>query len=404
MSSAVKIIKRGKNEILTEVRVSQDERTGPESTREIVKTVKGWISELHQRRRDEQLATSAFRKIRVALPLIVLFFLGLGTESDGQQLRDAFRKVEPAVVIVRTEQKGLAPFPQQGMVSLNGLGSGVLISNDGKVLTAAHLVQAADRTVVEFSRGEQIPARVTSSAFAADIAVLQLERTPVNAVAATLGDSDKVDVGDQIFVVGAPYGLSRTLTAGHVSGRHTLNERSENTTAVEFLQTDAAINSGNSGSPVFNLDGEVMGIVSNIMSRSGGSEGLAFAATSNTARRLLLEQKPFWSGIEGLLVDGDLARALNLPQPAGVLVQRVAEGSIAWRWGIHAGKLRANVEGEEFILGGDIILRVNGVPVEQSGSYDEIYASIGRLKPGDNLVISLFRQGHIVKLSIPTTP
>jgi len=402
MNSAVKIIKRGKNEIVTEVRAGQDEGTGPQSTREMMRTVKGWI-ELHRRRRDEQLASSAFRKVRVTLSLLILSFWVLGTESNGQQLRDVFRRVEPAVVIVRTEQKGLAPFPQQGMVSLNGLGSGVLISNDGKVLTAAHLVQAADRTVVEFSGGELIPARVTGTAFSADVAVLQLEHNPVNAVAATLGNSDKVDVGDQIFVVGAPYGLSRTLTAGHVSGRHTLNKRSENTTAVEFLQTDAAINSGNSGSPVFNLDGEVMGIVSNIMSRSGGSEGLAFAATSNTARRLLLEQKPFWSGIEGLLVDGDLARALNLPQPAGVLVQRVAEGSIAWRWGIHAGELRANVEGEEFILGGDIILRVNEVPVEQSGSYDEIYASIGRLKPGDNLVISVFRQGHIVKLSIPTT-
>lgn len=165
MNSAVKIIKRGKNEILTEVRAGKDERTGPQGTREIVRTVKGWISELHQRRRDEQLASSAFRKVQVTLSLLILSFWGLGTESDGQQLRDAFRKVEPVVVIVRTEQKGLAPFPQQGMVSLNGLGSGVLISNDGKVLTAAHLVQAADRTVVEFSRGELIPARVTGSAF-----------------------------------------------------------------------------------------------------------------------------------------------------------------------------------------------------------------------------------------------
>ena len=404
MNSAVKIIKRGKNEILTEVQAGQDDGTDTQTTREMMRTVKGWIAELHRRRQDEQLASSTFRKFRVTIALVMLSFLGLPTESDGQQLRDAFRRVEQAVVIVRTEQKGLPPFPQQGMVSLNGLGSGVLISNDGKVLTAAHLVQSADRTVVEFSRGELIPARVTGSAFSADVAVLQLERIPANALAATLGDSDKIDVGDQIFVVGAPYGLNRTLTAGHVSGRHTLNKRSENTTAVEFLQTDAAINSGNSGSPLFNLDGEVMGIVSNIMSRSGGSEGLGFAATSNTARRLLLDQKPFWSGIEGLLVDGDLARALNLPQPAGVLVQRVAEGSIAWRWGIHAGRLRANVEGEEFILGGDIILRVNEVPVERGGSYDEIYASLGKLKPGDNLVISVFRQGQIVKLSIPTTP
>jgi serine protease Do len=229
------------------------------------------------------------------------------------------------VVIVRTEQKGLAPFPQQGLVSLNGLGSGVLISNDGKVLTAAHLVQSADKTMVEFSEGELIPASVIGTAMSADVALLQLERIPSNYVAANLGDSDKVEVGDEMFVVGAPYGISRTLTAGHVSGRRGLNKRNENTIPVEFLQTDAAINSGNSGSPMFNLKGEVIGIVSNIMSRSGGSEGLAFAATSNTARRILLEQKPFWTGIEGLVVDGNLARALNLTQPAGMLVQRVAE-------------------------------------------------------------------------------
>jgi len=341
-------------------------------------------------------------KTQTAVSIGFLLMLGVWTRSNGQELRDAFRKVQQAVVLVRTQQKELAAYPQEGMVSLNGLGSGVLISNDGKVLTAAHLVQAADKTVVEFSNGELIPARVISSAIYADVALLQLEHTPIDAGAATLGDSDKVDVGDQIFVVGSPYGISNTLTAGHVSGRRALEKRIGSGSAIEFLQTDAAINRGNSGSPVFNLDGQVVGIISNIMSKSGGSEGLAFAATSNTARKLLLEQKPFWSGIEGVLVDGDLAKALNLPQPAGVLVQRVAEDSIAWRWGISSGKLRANVEGDELLLGGDIILGVNDIPVEEgSGSYDEIGASIGNLKPGENLVIKLLRHGQIVKLSIP---
>src|SRR5215510_9305394 len=287
-------------------------------------------------------------------PLLIICLCSVGSESQAQELREAFRSVQPAVVIVRTEQKDLAPFPQQGQVSLNGLGSGVLISNDGKVLTAAHLVQAADRTMVEFSEGELIPARVIGCSFSADVALLQLERQPVNHVAATLGDSDSAEVGDEIFVVGAPYGITRTLTAGHVSGRRIQNIEKETTKAVEFLQTDAAINTGNSGSPVFNLKGEVIGIVSNIMSRSGGSEGLAFAATSNTARHLLLEQKPFWTGIEGLRVDGSLASALNLPQPAGVLVQRVAEGSIASHCGLRPGTLRATVEGQEIILGGDV--------------------------------------------------
>src|SRR5262249_34678388 len=128
---------------------------------------------------------------------------------------------------------------------------------------------------------------VIGCALSADVALLQLDRSPANYVAAKLSDSDEVAVGDEIFVVGAPYGISNTLTAGHISGRRVLNNRGPNAN-IEFLQTDAAINSGNSGSPVFNLKGEVVGIVSNIMSKSGGSEGLAFAATSNTARRALL--------------------------------------------------------------------------------------------------------------------
>jgi len=341
---------------------------------------------------------------RITLGLGLMILSGVWNQSQGQQLREAFRKVEQAVVIVRTAQKELAPYPQEGMVSLNGLGSGVLVSSDGKVITAAHLVQAADAIVVEFADGTVIPAQVVGTTLSADVALLQLERPPLNLAPATLADSDQVAVGDEIFVVGAPYGLSHTLTAGHISGRYTVNKGTENT-LVEFLQTDAAINRGNSGSPLFSLNGEVIGIVSRIMSNSGGSEGLAFAASSNTTRRLLLEQKPFWSGIEGLLVDGNLAKALNLPQPAGVLVQRVAEGSLAWRWGIHAGTQRANVEGQELVLGGDIILGVNDVPVEESGgSCGDIYASISKLKPGDNLVIKLFRRGQIVKLSLPVAP
>ena len=340
--------------------------------------------------------------IRVGFSLGLIAVLGLISESQGQQLREAFRGVQQSVVIVHTVQKGLAPFPEQGLVSSNGLGSGVLISNDGKILTAAHLVQSADKTMVEFSEGELIPAKVIGTSVSADVALLQLEQGPGSYRPAKLGNSDSMDVGDEVFVVGAPYGISRTLTAGHISGRRTL-KRNENTTAVEFLQTDAAINTGNSGGPLFNVSGEVMGIVSNILTQSGGSEGLGFAATSNTARRLLLEQKPFWTGIEGLMVEGKVAKALNLNQAAGVLVQRVAEGSIAWRWGIRGGTLRANIEGADLILGGDIILKVNGVLVENDGSYDEIYQSISRLKTGETLDITLLRQGQVWKLTIPTT-
>src|SRR6266542_3559035 len=299
--------------------------------------------------RISKLLSLSVRVVRAALLPLALCIFAWDTQSHGQQLREAFRGVQQAVVIVRTEQLGLAPYPQQGLASSNGLGSGVLISND-RVLTAAHLVESADRTTVEFPQGELIPARVLGCALSADVALLELDHSPANYLAAKLADSDQVAVGDEIFVVGAPYGISNTLTAGHVSGRRAVNIKSSKTT-VEFLQTDAAVNSGNSGSPIFNLKGEIVGIVTNIMSKSGGSEGLAFAATSNTARHSLLEQKPFWTGIEGFRLEGSLARALNLPQPAGILVQRVAQGSIAWRSGIHPGTLRATVEGEDVILG-----------------------------------------------------
>lgn len=144
--------------------------------------------------------------IRLGLSLGMLCLLGSRTESHGQQLREVFHSVQQAVVVVRTVQQGLAPFPEQGLVSSNGLGSGVLIFNDGKVLTAAHLVQSADKTLVEFSEGELIPARVIGTSVSADVALLQLERSPGNYAAAKLGNSDLMDVGDEVFVVGAPYG------------------------------------------------------------------------------------------------------------------------------------------------------------------------------------------------------
>ncbi|MBV9929203.1 MAG: trypsin-like peptidase domain-containing protein [Acidobacteria bacterium] len=344
-------------------------------------------------------------KFRCALLLAFLFLPAAWTTSNGQQLREAFRKVRQSVVIVRTKQVEVAPAPGQVMSVVDGLGSGVLISNDGRILTAAHVVQTADVALVVFPDGQEIEAHVIGSDVRADVALLKLDHPPAGIAPVAVGDSDKVEVGDQIFVIGAPYGLEQTLSAGHVSGRHQLDRKTESSGGVEFLQTDAAINSGNSGGPVFTMDGEVVGIVSSIMSRSGGSEGLAFATASNTAKRLLLERRPVWSGIDGLLVTGDLARALNLPQPAGVLVQRIGEGSIASRLGIQPGTLRVNVAGTDLLLGGDVILSVNGLQVtENDGSYEPILNRIGALKPGDNLVVTVLRQGQAVKLSTRIEP
>src|SRR6476660_414645 len=241
-----------------------------------------------------------------AFMLSLLTFSAISITTNAQEVRDAFRKVSQSVVIVRTKRVEVARSNDEPMSIVDGLGSGVLISSDGRVLTAAHVVQTADVASVEFQDGQAITARVIGSDVQSDVALLQLKEMPKGVMPARLGDSDKVEVGDQVFVIGAPYGISQTLSVGHLSGRHRLNTNNQST-SVEFLQTDAAINTGNSGGPMFDMQGNVIGIVSSIMSRTGGSEGLAFATAANTAKRLLLDRKAFWSGIDGLLVSGDLA-------------------------------------------------------------------------------------------------
>ena len=326
----------------------------------------------------------------------ILLTCALTSAGEAQRLRDTFRRVKQTVVVVRTEQKGEDP----------ALGSGVVISADGKVLTAAHVVQTADKISVQFADNQTTPARVIASSVLADVALLQLAEVPANLMFAKLGNSDMAEVGDEIFVVGAPFGLSYTLTVGHISGRHLPGMKMGimgRMVATEFFQTDAAINTGNSGGPMFNLDGEVIGIVSSILSRSGGFEGIGFAATSTIAQRLLLERNSFWSGLEGVLIDGAFARALNLQQPAGFLVQRVAEGSPSWRQGIRAGTLQVSVEGAEVLLGGDIILEVNNIPFVDEDAFDRMSASLNNLKPGDKLTSKVMRAGQVIELSTTIT-
>src|SRR4030095_12425446 len=162
-------------------------------------------------------------RFRLALLPVFLILPAVWTPCYGQQLREAFSKVRQSVVIVRTKQVEVAPAPGQVMSVVDGLGSGVLISKDGKILTAAHVVQTADVAWVEFPDGQVIEAQVIGSDVRAGVALLKLDPPPANVTPVPVGDSDKVEVGDQIFVIGAPYGIGETLSAGHVSGRHQLD-------------------------------------------------------------------------------------------------------------------------------------------------------------------------------------
>ena len=151
---------------------------------------------------------------------------------------------------------------------------------------------------------------------------------------------------------------------------------------------------------MFNMAGEVVGIVSHIISKSGGFEGLGFVVTANLARRLLLDQNPFWSGVESFLLSGDLARVFNLPQSAGMLVQRVASNSPAAQLGLKPGTMTAVIEGDPMIVGGDIILEVQGIPIGNDGaSYLVIRDRLITLRPGDAITVVVWRNGRKEELT-----
>ena len=335
----------------------------------------------------------------VAAAAAVLAAAGAPAEASSA-LSQAFKRVDGAVVLVHTSQR--VPSAWNGQTATaSGIGSGVLVTIDGKVLTAAHVVQAADAVAVEFADGVVVPARVVASDPSADVALLEVERVPAGVTPAKLGDSDRAEVGESIFVIGAPLGIAHTLTVGHISARRLPGSSAGGLVPAELFQTDAAINQGNSGGPMFNFDGEVIGIVSHILSRSGGSEGLGFVVTSNTARRLLLDEHSVWTGLEGYLLTSELAEAFNVPQrAAGLLVQRVAAGSPADRLGLRAGRFPAAIGEQRLLVGGDIILAVEGIGVGAPQSYEAIRRRlIERRMEQQEVRVTVLRGGDTIQLS-----
>jgi S1-C subfamily serine protease len=316
-------------------------------------------------------------------------------------LSQVFKRVDPAVVVIRTSEhvEAVVPgAPPGGAASVAFVGSGVLISADGKVVTAAHVVQTADSVDVEFTDGTVVKARIVASDGAADVALLQLERVPPNIAPARLGNSDKTEVGDQVFIVGAPRGITHTLTVGHVSARRQPKAISAGFVSTELFQTDAAINRGNSGGPMFDMNGNVIGIVSHIVSGSGGSEGLGFVVTSNMARRLLLEERSVWHGLDGYLITDEIAHTLNLPT-GGLLVQRVARGSPAERMGLRGGRYRVAIESEQLLIGGDVIVAVDGIELAEPDAYERVRRRLLDVRASGGLMrLSLMRDGVLTKL------
>lgn len=332
----------------------------------------------------------------LAVMLAAALVSALATPAPAQSLDEAFNRVSPTVVVVRSKGRDVTA---AGVTRFNETGSGVLISSDGRVMTAAHVVNGMDEITVQGIGGEVVRATVMSADAAADVAMLQLERVTAAMRVARMGSSDTVRIGEQVMVVGAPYGLAYSMSVGWISARWAPDTIFPDMPLAEFLQTTATINTGNSGGPLFNMVGEVIGIVSQNISKSGGSEGLGFVVTINSARSLLVPRKIFWSALQGTLLTGRLASVFNVPAPAGFLVKTVAQGSMAWNMGLQGGDGIVTIAGQEIPVGGDIILSVEEIPVVSEENIEKIRNVLAGTAPGSSFKMKVLRGGKVIELT-----
>ena len=278
------------------------------------------------------------------------------------------------------------PAPQQRQ-PVGGFGSGFIVSEDGYVITNAHVVDGADSIVVSLENRRQYQAELVGADAASDIAVLKIDGDELPVV--KVGDSDELDVGEWVLAIGSPFGFEHTATQGIVSA---VARSLPNDTYVPFIQTDAAVNPGNSGGPLFNTDGEVVGVNSQIYSRSGGYQGLSFAIPINVAMSIAdqIRDTGFatrgWLGVTIQDVDQALAESFGLVRPEGALVADIAPGSPASAAGVQRG---------------DIILDFNGDDVEYSSSLPPL---VGSVRPGTRVDMVVLRDGKEQTLPVTIEP
>lgn len=271
--------------------------------------------------------------------------------------------------------------PQQEEEVPRGVGSGFIISPDGYLMTNAHVIDGADDVYVTLTDKREFRAKVVGRDQRTDVAVLKIEGANLPRLA--IGDPNRLRVGEWVIAIGSPFGLENTVTAGIVSAK-----ARDTGDYLPLIQTDVAVNPGNSGGPLINLRGEVIGINSQIYSRSGGFMGISFAVPIDEAMRVAEQLKSTGRVTRGRIgvqigdVTKDVAESLGLPRPQGAQVQRVEPGSPAERGGVQPG---------------DIILKFNGTNVEKS---NDLPRMVGATKPGSKATISVWRNGTTRDLSV----
>jgi S1-C subfamily serine protease len=316
-------------------------------------------------------------------------------QDEGMAIEDIYRRAAPGVVQVTVF--GSDPFSGQG------LGSGFVIDKSGHIVTNFHVIEGADEVAVNFSGDDRVRARVVGSDPSTDIAVLRID-TPARALTALpLGNSDGVRVGDPVVAIGNPFGLERSASSGIVSALQRELRSPAGFTIDRVIQTDAAINQGNSGGPLLNGRGHVIGVNTAIFSPSGGNVGIGFAIPINTVRDVVAELidkgrvDHAWLGVSMATVDEELAETFRLPAERGVLVTDVVPGSPADEAGLEGGDTTVVVNGESYRLGGDIVTRADGKPV---ASAEELGDAVADKEPGDEIELEVRREDETEQVTV----
>ena len=312
-----------------------------------------------------------------------------------------YRDAAPGVVQVTATQVVSTPsvdpffgFPLPQSQRQEALGSGFVIDKAGHIITNYHVVEGARSVDVSFSNNESMRARIVGVDPSTDVAVLQVDAHSRALTPLTLGNSDAVRVGDSVVAIGNPFGLERTVTTGIVSALQRVIQAPNAYSIDHVIQTDAALNKGNSGGPLLDAEGRVIGVNSQIQSGSGGNIGIGFAVPIDTVRTVEAQivktghAEHAFLGVRVQAVDANVARLFRLRADHGLLVAGVEPGSAAAKVGLRAGKQPVTVSGETYQLGGDLIVGADGL---QLSSLDELRDVIANKQPGDKVSLQIWR-------------
>jgi S1-C subfamily serine protease len=315
-------------------------------------------------------------------------------------LVEVYEESEGGVVQVKTtavvENPDVFGLPQQEQQ--RGLGSGFVINRSGNIVTNLHVVEGADEVEVSFSNGEEMDADIVGEDPSTDIALLKVDADSGALRPLSLGNSDTLRVGDEVVAIGNPLGYERTMTAGIVSALGRVIEAPNQFAIDEVIQTDAPINSGNSGGPLLNAAGRVVGVNTQIATAgTSGNIGIGFAVPINTVRDVvtqLLEDghvEHSYLGVETQEIDDDAAKLFSLPVKRGLLISRVLEGTPAERAGLRGGTEQILVDGMTWIIGGDIIVEADGTELH---TWEQLLALIEEKDPGAKMAPRIYRDGE----------